>query len=47
MGRKQEICGIVDGFAKSGMTRREYCEKHNIGIARWTTGAALKKGSRG
>ena len=22
---------MVDGFAKSGMTRREYCEKHKIG----------------
>ncbi len=33
MRSKQEIRGIVDGFAKSGMTRREYCGKHNIGIA--------------
>ena len=33
MRSKQEIRGIVDGFAKSGMTRREYCEKHNIGIS--------------
>ena len=33
MGSKQEIRGLVDGFAKSGMTRREYCEKHNIGIS--------------
>jgi hypothetical protein len=33
MGSKQEIRGIVDGFAKSGMTRREYCEKHKIGIS--------------
>ena len=32
MRSKQEIRGIVDGFAKSGMTRREYCEKHNIAI---------------
>ena len=32
MRSKQEIRGIVDGFAKSGMTRREYCEKHNIPI---------------
>ena len=24
---------MVDGFAKSGLTRREYCEKHNIGIS--------------
>ena len=33
MRSKQEIGGIVDGFAKSGMRRREYCEKHNIGIS--------------
>jgi hypothetical protein len=33
MRSKQEIRGIVDGFAKSGMTRREYCEKHDIGIS--------------
>jgi hypothetical protein len=33
MRSKQEIRGMVDGFAKSGMTRREYCEKHNIGIS--------------
>ena len=32
MRSKQEIRGIVEGFAKSGMTRREYCEKHNIPI---------------
>ena len=32
MRSKQEIRGIVDGFVKSGMTRREYCEKHNIPI---------------
>ena len=33
MRGKQEIRAIVDGFAVSGMTRREYCEKHNIGIS--------------
>ena len=32
MRSKQEIRGIVEGFAKSGMTRREYCEKHNVPI---------------
>jgi hypothetical protein len=32
MRSKQEIRGVVDGFAKSEMTRREYCEKHNIPI---------------
>jgi hypothetical protein len=33
MRSKQEIRNIVAGFAKSGMTRRAYCDKHNIGIA--------------
>ena len=32
MRSKQEIRGIVDGFKKSGMRRREYCEKHKIAI---------------
>jgi hypothetical protein len=32
MRSKQEIRGIVDGFAKSGLTRREYCAKHDIAI---------------
>ena len=32
MRSKQEIRGIVEGYAKSGMTRREYCEKHKIPI---------------
>jgi len=30
MRSKEEIRSIVDDFAKSGMRRREYCEKHNI-----------------
>jgi hypothetical protein len=33
MRSKQEIRDMVDGFAKSGMTRREYCKKHNIGMS--------------
>ena len=33
MRGKQEIRGIVEDFTKSGLTRREYCEKHNIGIS--------------
>jgi hypothetical protein len=33
MRSKQEIRGIVEDFTKSGLTRREYCEKHNIGIS--------------
>jgi hypothetical protein len=32
MRSKQEIRSILDSFAKSGMTRREYCEKHNLAI---------------
>jgi hypothetical protein len=33
MRSKQEIRGIVGGFAQSGMTRWEYCASQNIGIA--------------
>jgi hypothetical protein len=32
MRSKQEIRGIVEDYSKSGMTRREYCEKHKISI---------------
>jgi hypothetical protein len=32
MPSKQKIRHIVEGYAKSGMTRREYCEKHDIPI---------------
>jgi hypothetical protein len=32
MRSKEEIRGIVAGFAKSGMTRREYCVKHGIAV---------------
>jgi hypothetical protein len=32
MRSKQEIRGIVDGFAKSGMTRQQYCEKHDVPV---------------
>jgi len=32
MRSKQEIRGFVEGYARSGMTRRAYCEKHNIPI---------------
>jgi len=32
MRSKHEIRSIVDGHAKSGMTRREYCKKHKIPI---------------
>ena len=33
MRSKDEIRGFVEGFAKSGMTRREYCAKHGIGMS--------------
>ena len=33
MRSKDEIRGLVEGFAKSGMTRREYCAKHGIGMS--------------
>jgi len=32
MRSNQEIRSIVEDFVKSGMTRREYCEKHKIAI---------------
>jgi len=32
MWNKEEIRGIVEGFTKSGMTRREYCAKHGIAV---------------
>ena len=32
MRSKQEIRGLVDGFAKSGVRRQKYCEKHNIPV---------------
>jgi hypothetical protein len=32
MRSKEEICGFVEGFLKSGMTRREYCAKHSIAM---------------
>jgi transposase-like protein len=33
MRSKQEIRAIVEDFAQSGMRRREYCQRHNIGIS--------------
>ena len=32
MRNKEEIRRIVEGFAKSGMTRREYCAKHRVAL---------------
>jgi transposase-like protein len=33
MRSKEEIQRLVEGFAKSGMTRREYCAEHSIGMS--------------
>ena len=33
MRSKDEIRAFVEGFAKSRMTRREYCAKHRIGMS--------------
>jgi transposase-like protein len=32
MRSRQEIRGIVESYAESGMTRREYCKKYHIPI---------------
>jgi transposase-like protein len=32
MRNKEEIRKLVDGFVRSGMTRREYCTKHGMAI---------------
>lgn len=32
MRSKEEVRRIVEGFSKSGMTRREYCAKHGMAI---------------
>ena len=32
MRSKEEIRRIVEGLAKSGMTRREYCARHGIAV---------------
>ena len=32
MRSQQKIGGIVEGYARSGMTGREYCKKHKIPI---------------
>jgi len=33
MRSKDEIRSLIEGFARSGMTRREYCAKQGIGIS--------------
>jgi hypothetical protein len=32
MRRKEEIRRIVERFAKSGLTRREYCDRHGVAM---------------
>jgi transposase-like protein len=32
MRSKREIRRIVEGFAKGGLTRREYCAKHGVAV---------------
>ena len=32
MRSKDEIRGLVEGFAKSGMTRQEYCARHGVAM---------------
>jgi len=32
MRSKEEIRGLVEGFGKSGMTRREYGAKHGVAV---------------
>jgi hypothetical protein len=32
MRNREQIQGIVEGFAKSGMTRREYCAKYGVAM---------------
>jgi transposase-like protein len=33
MASKDERRRIVEGYANSGMTRREYCAKHNMSVS--------------
>jgi transposase-like protein len=33
MRSKEEIRGLIEGFSKSGLTRREYCAQHGVGIS--------------
>ena len=33
MASKEEKRGMVEGYAASGMTRREYCAKHGIAVS--------------
>jgi transposase-like protein len=32
MRSKEEIRRIIEGFARSGMTRREYCARHGVAM---------------
>jgi hypothetical protein len=43
MASKDEMRRIVDGYASSGMTRREYCAKHNIALSTFDYWRAKRK----
>jgi hypothetical protein len=43
MRSKQEIRGLLEGYAKSGMTRREYCEKHKVPISTFDYWRRIRK----
>ena len=32
MASKEEKRRVIEGYVASGMTRREYCEKHNLPV---------------
>ena len=43
MRSKQEIRSLLEGYAKSGMTRREYGEKHKVPIGTFDYWRRLQK----
>jgi len=45
MASKEEMRRIIEGYASSGMRRREYCAKHNIAVSTfdyWRSDGASK-----
>ena len=40
---KEEKQRIVEGFAQSGMTRREYCQKHNLSVTTFDYWRQIRK----
>ncbi len=43
MVSKEEKQRIVDGFTQSGMTRGEYCRKHNIAVTTFDYWRRIRK----